>query len=184
MKKSQGKKFVFGQKITQPKVKHWFTSIKKTSVRCVDLSWQGEGVPTLAGGYLPWPGTTYLGWRVPTLAGGYLPWRGVPTLAGEYPPWLRVPTLAGRGTYLGCGVPILAGMEYPPGVDKQNKLKLLPFLILRMRAVIKKLWIWSLCELYQIWTYAWPGSSLCFEPLWTRVCNISSSGSRMWSKWT
>ena len=52
------------------------------------------GVPTLAGGYLPWPGDTYLGrgtylgcmylpWPVGYLPwpGGYLPWPGgVPTL--------------------------------------------------------------------------------------------------------
>ena len=31
----------------------------------------GGGVPTLAGGYLPWPGGTYPRW-------GYLPWPGVP----------------------------------------------------------------------------------------------------------
>ena len=54
----------------------------------------GQGIPTLAGvptmawggtylgqvGYLPWPGSTRLGWEyllVPTLAGG-----------GGYPPWL------------------------------------------------------------------------------------------------
>ena len=56
----------------------------------------GQGVPTLAGGYLPWQG-------IPTLVGGtylgrgwYLPWQGVPTLAGG------VPTLAG-GTYLARG---------------------------------------------------------------------------------
>ena len=48
--------------------------------------WTGRGgtylggrVPTLAGGYLPWPGRgTYLGQGVPTLA------RGVPTLVGGY----------------------------------------------------------------------------------------------------
>ena len=36
----------------------------------------GEGLPTLAGGYLPWPT-------------GYLPWLGVPTLGGKIPnlPW-------------------------------------------------------------------------------------------------
>ena len=31
----------------------------------------GGGVPTLVGGYLPWPGGTYLDWEgVPTLSGG------------------------------------------------------------------------------------------------------------------
>ena len=51
---------------------------------------------TLAGGYLPWPGDTYLG-------RGYIPWLGVPTLAGWYVPWLG-------HTYLGWGrgIPTLA----------------------------------------------------------------------------
>ena len=31
------------------------TAHRATSVRCADLSWPG-GVPTLARGYLPWPG--------------------------------------------------------------------------------------------------------------------------------
>ena len=54
----------------------------------------GWQVPSLAGGYLPWPGG-YLPWQgVPTLA------RGVPTLAGGYLPWPG-------GTYLGWGVPRL-----------------------------------------------------------------------------
>ena len=50
-------------------------------------------LPWLVGGYLPWLGTTYLGggtylgWGVPTLARGYLPWPGVPTLGGGYLPW-------------------------------------------------------------------------------------------------
>ena len=54
------------------------------------LSW--PGVPTLDGGYLPWPGGTYLGWGdlswpgVPTLA------RGMPTLDGGYLPWSNVGT--------------------------------------------------------------------------------------------
>ena len=84
-------------------------------------------------GNLPWPG------GIPTLAGGYLPWLGVPSLAG-------VPTLAvhpdslsfcfrseplfeisytARGRkakrpnsahppWPGWGVPTLARMEYPP----------------------------------------------------------------------
>ena len=46
------------------------------------------GVPHLGQGYLPWPGSTYLG-------------------PGGTPPWLGVPTLAG-------GVPNLARMGYPP----------------------------------------------------------------------
>ena len=91
----------------------------------------GEGVPTLAGRYLPWgtPILTWLGvptlgdplswpcWVVPTLAEGYLPW-GNPILTwpegtylGQgYLPW--VPPILTRlgGTYLGRGVLTL---EYP-----------------------------------------------------------------------
>ena len=75
----------------------------------------GQGVPTLARGYLSWPGG-YLPLRggYPTLArrgtylgGGYLPWwgylpwpggypilaGGLPTLARGYPPWLGWHTL-------------------------------------------------------------------------------------------
>ena len=64
---------------------------KRHTTRCVASPWQGggtylaQGVPTLAGGYLPW-----LGREVPTLTGG------VPTLASG------VPTLAGMGYTLGC----------------------------------------------------------------------------------
>ena len=60
------------------------------------------GVPTLVGGYLPWPGGTYLGW-----GGGYLPW------PVGYLPWPEgIPILAG-GYLPGPGYP-------PPGVDKQT----------------------------------------------------------------
>ena len=66
----------------------------------------GWGVPTLVGG-------TYLGWDVPSLArgylswpGGYLPWPGDTYLDLVYLPWPEG-TLAG-GTYLGQGVPTLA----------------------------------------------------------------------------
>ena len=122
------------------------------------LPW-GTPHPDLARGYLPWLMGTYLGvlpiltwlggrlrgiylgvppiltWREGTYLGwGYLPW-GTPVLT-----WVGVPTLAGRylpwGTHshpdLGRGVP---QGRYPPGVDKKNKLKLLPSPILRMRAV-------------------------------------------------
>ena len=41
------------------------------------------GVPTLAEGYLPWPGTDR---GVPILAGGY-PKVGTPLGQGTYPPW-------------------------------------------------------------------------------------------------
>ena len=49
------------------------------------------GVPTLAGGYLPWPGGTYPGW-------GYLPRLGIPSLAGDTYPGQGVTTLT-WGTY-------------------------------------------------------------------------------------
>ena len=91
-----------------------------------ESTYLSRGVPTLDGGtylgggwylpwpdrYLPWLGGTYLGQGTPTLAGGYLPWPG--------------------------GVPILAGVPPPPPprCGETNKLKLLPFPILRMRAVI------------------------------------------------
>ena len=81
------------------------------------------------GGYLPWlGGGGYLPWhtphpnlaregRVPTLARGYLPWGTPPiyTWLGYTPP----PSRPGRGTPL-------------PGV---NRLKTLPFPILRMQSV-------------------------------------------------
>ena len=80
-----------------------------------------RGVPTLDGGYLPWPmatldggtsfgwGGTYLGW------GGTYPGQGAPTLDGgcTYRGW-GVPTLTSGpptldgGTYLGWVVPTLS----------------------------------------------------------------------------
>ena len=84
----------------------------------------GEGVHTLAGGYLCEGDTylglggTYLGWGgylplpgegVPTLAGGYLLWlggtfaRGVPTLAERYLPLPGGTYLDHGDSYLGWG---------------------------------------------------------------------------------
>ena len=57
---------------------------------------RGKGVPTLARGYLPWPGEggTYLG------RGGSLLWPGVPTLARGGGPLREYLLLGGR--YASC----------------------------------------------------------------------------------
>ena len=78
---------------------------------------QGTHLPRWGGtylgrGYLPSQvGGTYLGRGVPTLAGGYLPWQGVPPLAGWYLPWCRG-TYLGRGYLPWQGVPTLVGGTY------------------------------------------------------------------------
>ena len=80
-----------------------------------------EGVPTLDGGYLPWPGGgTYLGWGVPILAvgtypgWGYLPWpEGIPTLDGGTYPCQGISTLARGIPSLDVSVSTLEGGCYP-----------------------------------------------------------------------
>ena len=110
-------------------------------VLCGEDTYPSERVPTLARGYLPWPGGTYLGWQgylpspagVPTLARGYLPWLGsnLPWWGEGQLPWLGVPILVRTVTYLGrhsylpwpAGVPTLVrgylpwlGITYLGGV--------------------------------------------------------------------
>ena len=89
---------------------------------------------SLGGTYLGQEGTylgqggTHLSWGVIVLARGYLSW------LGEYLPWPGA-------TYLGQGVPTLAGMRYAPpptGVNRQTLWKQYLPVILCMRAVITK----------------------------------------------
>ena len=76
------------------------------------------------GGFLPWPGGTYLGWGIPTLARGtYLSWGYLPWVGGYLPwpvgylPWLGGTYLGWGAPTLARGVPTLAGRHLPwPGV--------------------------------------------------------------------
>ena len=113
------------------------------------LPWLGRGGtylgvppphPDLAGGIPTLDGGNYLAYPLPPhadLARGYLPWTwgGVPTLEYPLPPpvltWPGDTYLGWGGTYLGVstldrGVPILAGVHPPPGVDRQTPVKTVP----------------------------------------------------------
>ena len=85
--------------IHTPQLKQFFKTRKSstrhiTSTHCAALSprWGGEW-------YLPWLGDTYHGQGVPTLAGRYIPGWGAPTLDKGTYPGLGVPNpLAMVGT--------------------------------------------------------------------------------------
>ena len=132
-------------------VRDWFIIIDKTrKSSCVNA----RGIPPAAqqmftvliwpgrdGGrcYLPWLGGEYLLWPGGTCQGRYLP-----SGPGQdrYPP---PPSGPGQGRYppARVGIPHLdlarvgtpSQGRYPPGCGQTNKLKLLPFPILRVRAV-------------------------------------------------